>query len=225
MSMCTVLLCCWKRVLVMPSTFVAVHGAGGMWGDFPHPRPRAEKPQQDGRRGKIMFTIKPIPARDAKRTQTNLVHTRTQRLRRDWDRTVSECLLWGSGSVSAVGCCRGRGSGCSRLECGIALLEEVTINPTTDSRRMQTEPCAPGPRRKEQWPHKRLAQTCLWVPRSLRWRRGYVVACRRVGSYTECSSAYMGPFECHYYLHLHHYITSTIVWPQANNREGTQPHP
>ena len=27
--------------------------------------------------------------------------------------------------------------------------------------------CSPGPRRKEQWLHKRLSQTCLWVPRSL----------------------------------------------------------
>ena len=34
---------------------------------------------------------------------------------RDWDRTVSECLLWRSGS--AVDCCRSRGSGCSRLGC------------------------------------------------------------------------------------------------------------
>ena len=27
--------------------------------------------------------------------------------------------------------------------------------------------CAPGPRRKDQWPHKRLSQTCLWVFGSL----------------------------------------------------------
>ena len=26
-----------------------------------------------------------------------------------------------------------------------------------------TEACAPGPRRKEQWPHRRLSRTCLWV--------------------------------------------------------------
>ena len=32
--------------------------------------------------------------------------------------------------------------------------------------------CAPGPRRKKQWPHKRLTQSCLWVPRSLWWRCG-----------------------------------------------------
>ena len=50
-------------------------------------------------------------------------------------------------------------------------MEEVAINPTIelpeltqdweiDSWRAQTEPCAPGPRRKEQWPHRRLACGC-----------------------------------------------------------------
>ena len=32
--------------------------------------------------------------------------------------------------------------------------------------------CAPGPRRKEQWPHKRLSQTSLWVFGSLQHRHG-----------------------------------------------------
>ena len=51
--------------------------------------------------------------------------------------------------------------GAANLGMAYALLEEVTINPTieplelthdweTDSWRAQTEPCAPGPRRKEQ---------------------------------------------------------------------------
>ena len=103
-------------------------------------------------------------------------------------------------------------------------LEEVAINPTTelseltqdwkiDSWRAQTEPCAPGPKRKEQWPHKRLTQTCLWVSRSLQWRRGSVVACCRVGG-TECSSARMGSFEGgHHYLHyLHHSLESEVAY-------------
>ena len=69
-----------------------------------------------------------------------------------------ECLLRTYGS--AVDCHRDRGSGCSRLEYGKALLEEVAINPTTelpeltqdweiDSWRAQTEPYAhqdPGER-------------------------------------------------------------------------------
>ena len=82
-----------------------------------------------------------------------------------------ECLLWRYGS--AVACCRGRGSGCSRP--GYGLLEEVAINPTielpdlyrtgdTDSWRAQTEPGAhqdPGERSRDptrDW--LRLAQEC-----------------------------------------------------------------
>ena len=74
----------------------------------------------------------------------------------------------------------------------------------TDSWRAQTEPCAPGPRRKEQWPHERLTQTCPWVSRSLQQRCGLVLACFRVGG-IECRSACMEPFEggphCLHYLH------------------------
>ena len=62
--------------------------------------------------------------------------------------------------------------GAADLGMAEALLEEVAINPTielpehtqdweVDSWRVQTEPCALGPRRKEQGPHKRLTQTCL----------------------------------------------------------------
>ena len=61
--------------------------------DTSHPRAK-EKPQQDGRRGKITFRITPLPARGTQRAQTNLVCTRTQRPHRDWARTVFECLLW-----------------------------------------------------------------------------------------------------------------------------------
>ena len=35
--------------------------------------------------------------------------------------------------------------------------------------------CAPGTRRKEQCPHKRLSQTYLWVFRSLQWRLQLIV--------------------------------------------------
>ena len=40
--------------------------------------------------------------------------------------------------------------------------------------------CAPGPRRKELWPHKRPSQTCLWGSRSLQQRHGLTVACHGV---------------------------------------------
>ena len=78
----------------------------------------------------------------------------------------------------------------------------------------------PWPRRKEQWPYKRLTQTCPWLSRSIRGRHGSVVGCCRAGG-TECSSACMGPFE----WGQHYLQTSTIVWPQVNNREGTHLHP
>ena len=39
--------------------------------------------------------------------------------------------------------------------------------------------CAPGPRRKEHWSHKRLNQTCLWVFGSLWQRCGSTLACPR----------------------------------------------
>ena len=80
--------------------------------------------------------------------------------------------------------------------------------------------CTPGPRRKEQWPHKRLTQTCPWVSRSL-WRRcGSAMACCRVGalSVTVRSSDLLKEVAIIF-------IASTIVWPQVNNRKGTQPHP
>ena len=50
--------------------------------------------------------------------------------------------------------------------------------------------CAPEPRRKEQWSHKRLSQTCLWVCRSLWQKCGLTVA-------------YCGV------------IIPTIVWPEV----------
>ena len=83
-------------------------------------------------------------------------------------------------------------------------LQHHTVT-TWGSWRTQTEPCAPGPRRKEQWPHKRLNQTCPLVSRSLQWRHGLVMAYCRVGG-TECSSTCIGCFEGgHHYLHyLHH---------------------
>ena len=52
---------------------------------------------------------------------------------------------------------------------------------------------APGPRRKEQWPYKRLSQTCLWVSRSLQWRRGWTVTCHGVRG-TNYNSPGINPF-------------------------------
>ena len=67
----------------------------------------------------------PSPARDAKRAQTNLVHTRTQGPHRDWDRPVFEHLLWRYRST--VNCHRYRSSGCRRLGYGISHITTILI--------------------------------------------------------------------------------------------------
>ena len=126
-----------------------------------------------------------------------------------------QCLLQRYGS--AVACCRGRGSGCSRPGYEIRPLGGGLIYPTTEPPEFTQDwgnrllegtnstLCTPEPRRKEQWAQKRLTQTCLWVSRSLQESHGLVVASCRVGG-TECSSMCMGSFEGgHIYLHyLHH---------------------
>ena len=81
--------------------------------------------------------------------------------------------------------------------------------------------CAPGPRRKEQWPHKRLTQTCLWASRNLQQRHGSVVPCCRVRG-NEWGSACTGPFEGSYhYLHYHHH---GLVSGQTTGREHSPSH-
>ena len=90
--------------------------------------------------------------------------------------------------------------------------------------------CALGPRRRTQWPHKRLTQTYPRVSRSLRQRSavskvsGSPVACCRVRG-TECSSACLEPFEG--VLHYLHYSTSnsTIVSRQVKQRGGNTAPP
>ena len=81
--------------------------------------------------------------------------------------------------------------------------------------------CTPGPRRKEQWSHKRLTQTCLWVSKSF-WRRcGLVVACFRVRD-TKCNSMCLGPFEggsCYI-----HYLHHSLVSGQTTGRESSPTH-
>ena len=69
--------------------------------------------------------------------------------------------------------------------------------------------CTPGPRRKEQWPHRRLTQTSPWESRSPWQQCGSAVACCMVKG-TEYTSACMGPFEGgpHYLHYLHHSLVS-----------------
>ena len=80
---------------------------------------------------------------------------------------------------------------------------------------------APGPRRKKQWPHERLTQSCPWGSRSLQRRHGSAVVHCMVGG-TECSSEWMGPFEGgrHYLHYLHHSLASG----QITEREDSPAH-
>ena len=68
--------------------------------------------------------------------------------------------------------------------------------------------CASGPSRKEQWPHKRLSQTCLWASRSLQRRHRSAVLCCRVRALS--AAAWTGTFEggFHYLHYLHHSLVS-----------------
>ena len=121
--------------------------------------------------------------------------------------------------------------GATDLGMAWALLKEVAINPTTDPSELtqgwgnkllkgtNKTLYASGPRKKNQWPHKRLIQTCPWVSRSL-WRRPVVACCRVRG--TEYSSVYMGPFEGgHNYPH---YIHHSLASGQTTRREYSPAH-
>ena len=77
--------------------------------------------------------------------------------------------------------------------------------------------CSPGARRKEQRPHKRPCQTCLWVSRSLSQRHGSTVACCTVGALNTIVHAQILLKEVTII-----YITPTRIWPQVKYREGTQ---
>ena len=67
---------------------------------------------------------------------------------------------------------------------------------------------------------QRLTQACLWVSRHLQWRRGSAVACCRAGALSAAVQAWDLLKEVAII-----FITSTIVWPQVNNRKETQLHP
>ena len=76
--------------------------------------------------------------------------------------------------------------------------------------------CTPGPRKKEQCPHKRLSRTCLCVSRSLLGRHGSKVACYGIGS-TEYNSKGINSSEGGH--HYHHYPYHSLASGQPSGRE------
>ena len=77
----------------------------------------------------------------------------------------------------------------------------------------------PGPRRKEQWHHKRVSQTCLWV--SLQQTHGLTVTCWGVRG-TDYNSP--GSMLAQGLL-KEVTITPTRDWPQAKLQEGNAAPP
>ena len=87
--------------------------------DTPCPRAK-EKPQQDGRRGKITFRIKPHNHQRSSECAKPCAHQESSQGLSQTCLWVFEHLLWRY--RSAMACCRGRDSGCSRPGCDISPL-------------------------------------------------------------------------------------------------------
>ena len=196
---------CWSRGSVV---------LGWLWGDASPPGAK-EKPQQDGKRGEIMFRIKlhahPKCSEHSHKPCADQDPESPQRL-------GQSCVWMSPGQVWVS---RGllQGQGLWAQQTWVWHKSSWKRSPLTHHRATRTHTglgkqtlggtdrtlWAPGPRRKEQWPYKRLTQTCLWASRSLQGRRGSAVACCRVGG-AERSSACMGPFEGghHSLPHLKH---------------------
>ena len=166
----------------------------------------------------------PLPARDAQRAQTDLVCTKTQRPHRDWDRTVFGCLL--RRYRSAVDCYSDRVSGCSRPGCGVSPFGGGCYLLTIDLPDLTHDwgnrlwgwgwggtngtLCSRRPRRKKQWPHKRLTQIYPWVSRSLWWGVGRWWPVAGLGTLSIAVHAWDLLKEVPIT-----FITSTIVLPQV----------
>ena len=141
-----------------------------------------------------------------------------------------ECPLWRYGS--AVACHRDRGSGHSRLGYGISPLGRDRHLPHHRAARTYTglgnkllevknrTLCAPKPRKKEQWPHKRLTQLTRECPGVSSRDAGWWWAAAGLGAVNVAVCAWNLLKEVAII-----FITCTIVWPLVNSREGTQPHP
>ena len=87
--------------------------------DTPCPRAK-EKSQKCGRKGEIVFKIKPHTHQRCLEDSNKILCPPGDPTETEPDLPLTECLLWRS--RSAVDCLRGRGSGCSRLGYDISLL-------------------------------------------------------------------------------------------------------
>ena len=80
--------------------------------------------------------------------------------------------------------------------------------------------CAPGPRRREQWPQRDWPRLACEGPGVFGGGMGQQWPAAGSGTLSVAVHAWELLKEVTII-----FITSTIVWSQVNNREGTQPHP
>ena len=174
-----------------------------------------EKPKKTVGGAKSCLESNPIPTRDAQRTQTYLVCTRTQRPHRDRDRL---CLGVSWGGVSQQWTTAGAGA----LGMASALLEEVAINPTIEPQELTWDcgnrllegtnnlVCTRTQEKGAVAPQEADPDLPVRIQESLvEAAAPSAVACCRVGG-TECGSVCRGPFEGgrHYLHYLHHSLAS-----------------
>ena len=196
---------------------------------IPHAKGHRRSPRKTVGGAKLHLESNPLPTRDSWKDQTKpCVHQETpQRLNLIclW---LFEYLLWRY--RSSVACCLRQGLWVQQtwLWQKPSWRKSPLTPPifTQDWRNRLLEgtkktSCAPEPRRKEQSPHKRLTQTCLWVSKSPWQRCVLVVACCSVRG-TECGSACMRPFEGG--RHFLHYLHHSLVSGQTIGREHSHTH-
>ena len=184
--------------------------------------------QQDGRRGESMFRIKPHTCQRHSGLKQHLC-TRTQRP------TETEKCVWVSLVEVWVSSGMPQGQGLWGQQTWVwhkLSWRRLPLTPLQncqnlhrtgeiDSGRAHTEPCAhqdPGERSSDptrDWP--RLARECPGVSSG---GVGWQWPAAGLGALSVAALAW----DLLKVVTII-FITSTIVWPQVNNREGTQPHP
>ena len=186
--------------------------------DTPHRREK-EKPQEDSRRGKITFRIKPHTHQRCSEGSNKPVCTRTQRP--PPPQRLSQNCVWVSPEKVQVRSGLMQGQGLWVQQTWVWHKPSWTRSPLTHHRATRTYSglgnrllegtnrilCS-RIRRKEQGPHKRLTQTCPWVPRSLWWRRGSVVSCCRGHWVQQCVHGTFFEGGRHYLHYLLHSLAS-----------------
>ena len=168
----------------------------------------------------ISFLFSPYPLEMLRGLKQNLM------LIRDWARPAFECLSVSCSGMGQQWPAAGAGAlGATDLVVALALLEEVTIYPIIELPELTQDwgnkflegtdktLCTPGPRRKEQWPHKRLTQICLWCPG---------VSSRGIGQWWPAAGLKAPSAAVCAWKHLKEvsifFITSTMVWSQVKQQ-------